>query len=141
MRVAHLWIAKRQNRDNTGKKIHGVSLKWRNEHMGFYSFWRYLRKKTRTLKTLGGRSTIIIDAKAGGGTVISSRGKSHAFSIDDAKDTWKRYERLPGPMQKMASGYAVPNKRNPQPQNWKECPNKTCCPWIAAAIHAFESRM
>jgi hypothetical protein len=98
--------------------------------MNFNDFWKWLCSQGRVIKTLGGRREFGIRASSLKGVCLPCEtGKRHHFDIFQAKATWDRYQGLPVSQKDMAGQYVDPN--------WKKCPNRTCCPWIAAAIRDF----
>jgi isopropylmalate/homocitrate/citramalate synthase len=96
----------------------------------FENFWEWLKSKKRTIETLGGRSEFSIEASDIKGTVTSSKGTSNRFTKKEAEAVWNRYYKLPENKKHEAQQYAL--------GIFAESTNKTCPPWIAAAIRDFE---
>jgi hypothetical protein len=102
--------------------------------MNFNNFWKWLSQKERAVETLGRRRKFKIQASGDAGTIISSTGRTHHFSKQVASEVWDRYREL-GEDQHRAGRYVD----GPRDYNWNPCPNRTCSPWIAAAIRNFET--
>jgi hypothetical protein len=99
--------------------------------MHFNNFWKWLCLQGRVIRNLGDRTEFAVCARGLDGTAIPLATKdTHSFTIRDAKLVWDRYHTLSADEQQMAGHYVSPN--------WSDCPNQTCCPWIAAAIRDFE---
>jgi hypothetical protein len=95
----------------------------------FEQFWKWLQKNGGLIKNLGGRRhfEIKVSGKTGVCTPQISM-KEHPFTEDQAKKVWKRFRELQLNERLMAGRYVDPN--------WKSS-NRTCSPWIAAAIRNF----
>ena len=94
--------------------------------MTFETFWKWLSREERTIRTLGRRSEFQIHAVGEDGWVRSSRGKRYDFTKKVAQQTWNRFRNLPENERLMTGRYTDPI--------WAACPNRICCPYIAAAI-------
>ena len=102
--------------------------------MNFDTFWEWLLHHNGFFKNLGGSGVFEVETtNAAGDCTPQSTKKSHSFSKDDAKQTWDRYWSLPAKQRHMAGRYVD----GPKPHNWNPCPNRYCCPWIAAIIRDF----
>jgi hypothetical protein len=124
--------------------------------MNFNDFWKWLQRNSGPFNTLGGgkQFTVQINPDGLSGNVMSSSKTPHKFSKTDAQRTWDRFFGLkqaedfflskklfagiPKKPYLMPGSYELPgNKKKPYPQNWLDCPNTICCPWIAATIRDF----
>jgi hypothetical protein len=95
----------------------------------FEKFWKWLQKNSGLIKNLGGRGRFEINVSANIGICIpQSSMRRHSFTKDQAKQVWKHFLELPLNERLMAGRYVDPN--------WKSS-NRTCSPWIAAAIRNF----
>ena len=112
---------------------------------GFKDFWKWLCGGPRRINNLGCRGhSFDIHAQGNKGTCAPKSTKPiHGFSKDQALRVWDRYHGAraasclcAGDTYLRAGTYAKPNKK-PSLNSWPECPNKTCAPWIAAAIAEF----
>jgi hypothetical protein len=105
----------------------------------FQDFWNWLLKNSGSgslLKNLGGQGEFEIIVSGNTGACIpQATMNSHPFTKDQARQVWKRFHGLPLNRRLMA-GHYVDGKR---PHNLNPCPNRFCCPWIAAAIRDFLS--
>jgi hypothetical protein len=125
--------------------------------MNFNHFWDWLRRNSGPFNALGGRArfTVQINSDSFPGNITSSTSVKHSFSKSDAQRTWDRFfglkqaedfllskKPLAGIPKRspylMAGSYERPgSKKKPFPQNWLDCPNTICCPYIAATIRDF----
>jgi hypothetical protein len=113
------------------------SLVRKKGQMNFDAFWKWLLGNNGLYNNLGGKGAFEIETINAAGTCTpQSTKKKHPFSKNDAKLTWDRYWSLPLEQRHMAGRYVD----GPQPHNWNPCPNRYCCPWIAATIRDFISR-
>lgn len=110
----------------------------------FDEFWGWLEDGPQVVPNLGCRQgrRFSIEVDMGRVTCMPrSTKKMHSIGRNSVERVWERYHRLLS--SKNASGvhlragsYALSNKK-PSKNSWPDCPNKTCAPWIAAAIAFF----
>ena len=110
----------------------------------FGEFWNWLCAGPHQVNNLGCRKGLSFSIRAEGDkgccTPGSSR-KPNSFSKEHAQRVWDRYhgiriysDRGQGfDLHVKATSYAQPNKKG-KSRAWDDFPNKTCSPWIAAAI-------
>jgi len=114
------------------------------DNMNFKVFWKWLLKRHRVIKNLGGQIKSVkprifcIEADKDGGICIpQATGKKHPFSKKTAKKVWERYLAL---LALNADEHLIPGRyvNGKKSHNWNPCPQPPCCnPWIAAAIRDF----
>jgi len=105
----------------------------------FEKFWKWLLKHSGKggilIGNLGGKGKFKISVSATNGVCIpQSTNQIHWFTKVQAKQVWKRFHGLQPTNQHLMAGRYVDGKR---PHNWNPCPNRSCSPWIAAAIRDF----
>ena len=105
----------------------------------FEQFWNRLLKHSSKggilIENLGGKGKFKISVSATNGVCIpQSTNKIHWFTKVQAKQVWERFHKLQPTNQHLMAGRYVDGK---YPHNWNPCPNRTCSPWIAAAIRDF----
>lgn len=113
--------------------------------MNFDAFWKWLCKRHRVIKNLGGlryngkpRAFTIKADKDGGTCIPQATHKKHAFSNGTAEKVWERYQDLFNSSEHLMAGRYVDGKKT---HNWKRCPQpRYCNPWIAAAIRDFSKK-
>lgn len=112
------------------------------DNMNFDAFWKWLCKKQRLIKNLGGQTKSVkprifcIEADKDGGICIpQATGNKHPFSKKTAEKVWGRYRLLFETAEHLMAGRYVNGN---QPHNWNPCPQPPFCnPYIAAAIRDF----
>lgn len=110
--------------------------------MDFDKFWKWLCKKHRTIKNLGGRKykgksrVFVIKANKDEGFCIpKATNNKHRFTKEKAEKVWDRYQLLLERAEHLMAGHYVDGKKR---HNWNHCPKpRYCNPWIAAAIRDF----
>jgi hypothetical protein len=108
----------------------------------FEKFWRRLLKHSHKggilIENLGKKKEqkkFKISVSVTNGVCIpQATNKIHWFTKVQAKQVWKRFHVLQPTNQHLMAGRYVDGKR---PHNWNPCPNRSCSPWIAAAIRDF----
>ncbi len=65
-----------------------------------------------------------------------STNKQHRFSDAHVEAVWQRWKSLPKGQEWKTGDYGL-SKRPAPPNKWATCPNKTCCPWLAALLREF----
>jgi hypothetical protein len=100
----------------------------------FKQFWKWLQTNDGPIENLGGQGEFEISVSGNNGVCTPQRTMNpHQFTKDQAKQVWERFRQLPV-VEKLMAGRYVDGKRA---HNWNPCPNRRCCPWIAAAIRDF----
>ena len=116
------------------------------KRMEFEVFWKWLCRGPHDIDNLGCRKgkSFTIDAKGDGGYCSpASTGNKHSFTNEQARRVWDRFHGAwaasivdGGDVHLRSGTYAQPHKTS-STNSWPECPNKTCAPWIAAAIAEY----